>query len=132
MESFKTILTDPKLNNLFCLTPENSGEECRIDAQHLLEYLFAPRTHLSAYEHLLSCLARYTSRNGQDTRGLEEAITAVRRLQRRTTEALRLWPFVANIPEDGSLGILPSASAYVDANQLPKPITRMVSSRCVD
>ncbi|VDK39668.1 unnamed protein product, partial [Taenia asiatica] len=125
MESFKTILTDPKLNDLFCMTPENDGEECRIDAQHLLEYIFAPRTHLSAYEHLLSCLSRYTSRNGQDTRGLEEAITAVRRLQRRAAEALRLWPFVANIPADGSLGILPSSSAYVDASQLPKPITRM-------
>ncbi|VDM16330.1 unnamed protein product [Hydatigera taeniaeformis] len=125
MESFKPLLTDPKLNHLFCMAPENDEQESRIDAQHLLEYLFAPRTHLSAYEHLLSCLARYTSRNEQDTRCLEKAITVVRRLQRRSTEALRLWPFIANMPVDGSLGVLPSSNAYVDANQLPKPITRM-------
>lgn len=126
MQSFKNLISGDKLNNLFCLTSENGDEERKIDAQHLLEYLFAPRTHLSAYEHLLNSLARYSSRANQDTRGLEEAITALRQIQRRTNEALRLWPYVSNMPENGSLGVLPNKGEDFASNSLPKPIIRMV------
>lgn len=119
-------MSGDKLNNLFCLTPENGDEDSKIDAQRLLELLFAPRTHLSAYEHLLSSLARYSSRANQDTRGLEEAITALKRIQRRTSEALKLWPYVSNMPEDGSLRFVPKNNEDFDATSLPVPITRMV------
>lgn len=128
MQSFKDLISGDKPINMFGLTPENDEVESRIDAQRLLEYLFAPKTHISAYEHLLSCLARYTSRVNQDTRGLEAALTALRRIQRRTDEALRLWPYVSNMPEDGSLGALPAKDDYFSASFLPEPITRMVCS----
>ncbi|VDD83526.1 unnamed protein product [Mesocestoides corti] len=124
MQSFKTICDD-KLNSLFGMTSDDADEEQKIDSQHLLEYLFAPRTHFYAYEHLLGCLARYTSRAGQETRALECAMTMLRRLQRRATEAQQLWAFVSNIPSDGSLGTLPSSSGSCVVSQLPQPITRM-------
>ncbi|VDO03230.1 unnamed protein product [Rodentolepis nana] len=125
MQSFKNLISGDKLNNVFCLTPENDGEEGRIYAQHLLEYLFAPKTHLSAYEHLLSSMARYSSRASQDTRGLEEAITVLKQIQRRTSEALKLWPYVSNMPVNGSLGVLPNEDEDFAANSLPQTIIRM-------
>ncbi len=126
MQAFKTDC-DADLNTFFEMTPEGEktghDDENQIDAQHLLEYLFAPRTHLSAYEHLLGCLARYTSRAGQGTEQLEDAMTILRRAKRRVAESQQLWPFVKNMPTDGSLGSVPSNGGTLDVNRLPQPVT---------
>lgn len=132
LQAFK-VDCDADMNTAFTMSPDNEGAEGddddRINSHHLLEYLFVPRAHLSSYEHLLGCLARYTSRAGQPTKSLEDAIGVLKRVKRRVVESQQLWPFVENMPTDGSLGLLPSTSQALDISQLPAPVTRLVCQR---